>query len=261
LQQTQHDGFDSCGLGPDEWGCGVSELDGFIDQGLITGVDAPLTSGKEAAVYRCRTPRGAEVPFLAAKVYHEHAASGFRRSATYFQGRERNLKPRAVRAIRAGSSHGRQVLAGVWVSAEYEVLTRLAEVGADTPRPVAMAERAILMEYIGDERQPAPQLHGGALAEADAPHLWWQILENIEIFLSEHLVHGDLSPYNVLLWDGRPRIIDVPQAVDARFNASAFDLLRRDIENTARFFEKLGLSLSATAIALDLWDRYRRARL
>ena len=261
MQQTQHDGLASCGIEPYELGCGVPELDGFIDQGLITGVDAPLTSGKEAAVYRCRTPRGAEAPFLAAKVYHEHAAATFRRSATYFEGRERNLKPRAVRAIRAGTAHGRRVLASVWVSTEYEVLTRLTEAGADTPRPVAMAERAILMEYIGDEKRPAPQLHGGTLTKADGPRLWRQILENIEIFLSEHLVHGDLSPYNVLLWEGRARIIDVPQAVDARFNQSAFDLLRRDIENTARFFERFGLALSPTRIALDLWDRYRRARL
>jgi len=261
LQQMQNGELDCCGLAPLETGCGIGELDRFIDRGLITVVDAPLTSGKEAAVYRCRTPRGCEHPFLAAKVYHEHAASGFRRNVTYFEGRERNLKARSVRAIRSGSAFGREALASVWVSAEYEVLSRLSDAGADTPRPVALESRAILMEYFGDGRRPAPQLHSEALRAEDAGRIWRQILENIEIFLGEDLVHGDLSPYNILLWDGRPRIIDVPQAVDARFNHSAFELLCRDIENVASFFAKVGVHVSATDIAFDLWDRYRRARL
>ncbi len=261
MQQTQHDGPDSRGLAPYETGCGIPELDGFIDRGLITGIDAPLTSGKEATVYRCRALSGTGNEFLAAKVYHEHVTSGFRRSATYFEGRERNLKARSVRAIRSGSTFGREALAFVWVSAEYETLRRLSDAGADTPRPVALESRAILMEYFGDGRRPAPQLHSEALRAEDAEHIWRQVLENIEIFLSEDLVHGDLSPYNILLWDGRPRIIDVPQAIDARFNHSAFELLRRDIENVAVFFAKLGVHVSATDVALDLWDRYRRAHL
>lgn len=261
MQQTQHDRLDCRGPAPRDTGCCIGELDRFIDRGLITVVDAPLTSGKEAAVYRCRTPQGCEHPYLAAKVYHEHAAAGFRRNATYFEGRERNLKTRSVRAIRSGSTFGREALASVWVSAEYEVLSRLGNAGADTPRPVALESQAILMEYFGDEKQPAPQLHSVALRGEDAEAIWRQILENIEIFLSEHLVHGDLSPYNILLWNGRAHIIDVPQAVDARFNHSAFELLRRDIGNVASFFAKLSVHISPSDVAFDLWDRYRRARL
>ena len=56
--------------------------------------------------------------------------------------------------------------------------------------------------------------------------------------LDRHRIHGDLSPFNILWWQGRPWIIDFPQAVDARMNANSYALLCRDVENVCRFFAK-----------------------
>ena len=51
-----------------------------------------------------------------------------------------------------------------------------------------------------------------------------------------HLVHGDLSPYNVVVWDKKPYIIDVSQAVLVS-HPDAARLLENDIRNIAAFFE------------------------
>ena len=239
---------------------GVPELDGFINQGLITGIHARLTSGKEATIYCCRAHPAMNKKFLAAKVYREHAARSIRRGL-YFEGRERIIKARELRAIAKGSEFGHQVMTGMWMWAEYEYLKLLFEVGADVPKPYAMCDRVILMDYIGNGAGPAPHLNGVDLDEATAHQYYRDVLDNIKIMLSENLVHGDLSPYNVLVWKDRPWIIDMPQAVDVRFNRNAFELLRRDLANVCSFFEQYGVKSQPTELAVDLWDQYQCARL
>ena len=198
---------------------------------------------------------------MAAKVYREHAESSYKMDPTYFQGRERVLKPKIIRAIQARTGFGREVAAGLWVAAEYENLRQMAACGINAPKPIAIAERVILMDYIGDGAGPAPHLNGVDLDAKTAARYYETIHDSIEIMLSNHLVHGDLSPYNILVWKDQPWIIDMPQAVDVRFNRNAFELLRRDIANVCGFFEGHGVESHPTEIATDLWDRYQRARL
>ncbi|MFC2099688.1 RIO1 family regulatory kinase/ATPase [Candidatus Bipolaricaulota bacterium] len=240
---------------------GVPELDGFVDQGLITRVHAQLTSGKEGTVFCCRAHPSTRRRFIAAKVYRQHAESSYKLGATYFDGRERDLKMRTVRAIRNRTSYGKAIAGGMWIEAEYSSLCRLVAAGASTPVPIALSEHAILMEYIGNGAGPAPHLNGVELDPAEARCAYDQVMGNVVLMLHHHLVHGDLSPYNILFWKGNVRIIDLPQAVDARFNHAAPELLRRDIENVCGFFAQHGIDAQPTELALDLWDRYQRARL
>ena len=257
--QTQDDPTDALQL--DDRSLGVAELDAFSQQGLITSVHAKLTSGKEATVYCCRAHPSTRAKYLAAKVYREHAAKNYRRSGPYFEGRERLMKTRTVRAVTRGSTFGHNAMAAMWIWAEYDGLKRLSAAGADVPKPLAMTERTILMEYVGNGAGPAPHLHGVELDRNRAEALFERILNNVEILLTQNLVHGDLSPYNILVWKDRPWIIDLPQAVDPRFNPNAFDLLRRDLKNVCAFFADHGVATGPDDLALGLWDRYRRAKL
>lgn len=245
----------------DEKTLGVPELDAFARQGLITRIHAKLASGKEATVYCCRAHPSTNRKFLAAKVYREHAAHAYRRAGAYFEGRERTMKSRTLRAINRGTDFGRRALAGAWTHAEYEALSRLVAARADVPRPFALCGSVVLMEFIGNGAGPAPHLNGIELDPNRAKSLFDRVLENVEILLQENLVHGDLSPYNVLVWKGRPWLIDLPQAVDVRFNRSAFELLTRDVENVCAFFTRHGVRSDPINLAHDLWERYRRAEL
>ena len=234
-----------------------------MDSGLITGIHATLTRGKEGTVYCCRAHPSTGETHLAAKVYRPHAASHYRTAPIYRQGRERahKLDARLERAIRSRSDFGRRAVFGGWIAGEYEALSVLHSAGADVPRPFALGDHVILMEYFGDEQGPAPLLLAGGWTRDEAHDLFEQILANVEILLSQHRIHGDLSEYNVLVWEGRAIVIDLPQAVDPRFNRSGLDLLRRDVENITRFFAPFGVDASAAEIAIDLWSRYLRAEL
>jgi len=239
---------------------GVPELDPFVSEGLILSVFRQLTSGKEATVYCCRAHPSTRRKFLAAKVYREHAARSIRRGL-YFEGRERGMKARELRAISNGSRFGHQVMTGVWIENESSCLERLSEVGVPVPAPWSSSGRTILMDYIGNGAGPAPHLSGVALPPPAARTLLDRILDVVESMLAEHLVHGDLSPYNILLWKDRPWIIDLPQAVDVRFNRSALDLLERDVTNVCRFFERMGVEVRPHELTRNLWTRYQRALL
>ena len=79
--------------------------------------------------------------------------------------------------------------------------------------------------------------------------------------LGANVVHGDLSPYNILWWKDRATIIDLPQAVDPRFNRNARMLLERDIANVCKYFARAGVACHPGRLAGDLWRRFMRAEL
>lgn len=206
-------------------------LDSFLADGLIDEVLYQLKSGKEATVYCCRGPHG----LVAAKVYRPRSFRGFRNDAMYQEGRV-ILDRRAGRAVANRSGFGQQVKEALWTNHEWEVLKTLHAAGADVPRPLARSSGAILMEFIGDEDGPAPTLKAVSVADGEA--VFERLLDNIQLWLAYDIVHGDLSPFNVLYHNDVPVVIDFPQAVDPRFNGNAFDLLVRDIQNLARYFRR-----------------------
>lgn len=242
----------------------LEQIEPFIDQGYVSEVIGLVKTGKEASVYACRGGPAAGCDLVAAKVYRG-AQYRFKNDAVYQEARARELgiSGSALRAFnkRRKSSIGREVQAGSWRTREYQVLQLLHDSYADVPRPIAAEGEAILMEYCGDEEAAAPQLNRVRVEEAEAPALFQRLMNNVELFLALNLVHGDLSPHNVLYWRSEPRIIDLPQATDPRFNRHARDLLRRDVANLVRYFAPYGVEADADALADDLWRRFERAEL
>ena len=66
------------------------------------------------------------------------------------------------------------------------------------------------------------------------------------------VVHADLSAHNILWWEDRPWIIDLPQAVDLAVNVDAFDFLIRDLRNVGAWFTRRGVAFDAEAIFGEL---------
>jgi RIO kinase 1 len=236
------------------------EIASFYDEGFITDVLFAIKSGKEATVYCAEARAGRPERYYALKHYRPLAHRAFRNDAIYQEGRF-GRETRDVRAIRTKTRKGRMFQFGSWIGHEYAMLGRLHEAGADVPRPIAAGSHGLLLEFIGDEGVPAPMLATVRLDSAGAGDLLQRLLDNIAAMLALHIVHGDLSPYNVLYWQGRPVIIDFPQATDARVNPSAPMLLGRDVANVCRYFARHGADCDPVETAGELWDRYMDARL
>jgi len=238
----------------------VAALETFLEEEWITRVLHVVKSGKEATVYCCEASPSSGSNLVAAKVYRPRRGRGFQNDAVYHEGRA-ILDSRVRRAVQNKTRRGREFQFNMWVGHEWETLSTLHAAGADVPRPLATEGDAILMEYLGDADGAAAPLYAADLRRDEARPLFERIMENVELFLSRNLVHGDLSPFNILYWRGTAWIIDFPQAVDPRFNRNGFELLLRDIEHVCDYFAAYGVRAHPQRLARDLWDRFSRDQL
>ena len=241
-----------------EEGMENSELDHYFGSGWIIGEPRVVKSGKEATVYWCQAAPSTGHRQFAVKVYREHRS--FRNDTVYQDGRV-ILSSRIRRAVAKKTAMGREAQSALWIGHEYEALKRLHAAGADVPEVLAQGPSSILMEYLGDAGMPAPPLKQVRLERREAYALFDRLLENLQLFMSNNLIHADLSPFNILYWEGRLKVIDFPQAVEPRFNPHAWDLLLRDVENVCRYFQPYGIRADPERLASDLWTQFLYAAI
>lgn len=179
-------------------------------------------------------------------------ATSFRRHAMYRGGWHVGARER--RAMEAGnkSRHGQELAARLWPIQEWAMLRRASEAGASVPYPVEQTDDGLLMEFIGDESQAAPKLAQAKLGPDALASAWTQMADNLRALTAAGLVHADLSAYNVLWWQGRLVVIDLPQAVEFTTNPDAFELLHRDVANVAGWFARRGVELDVEALYAEL---------
>ena len=75
------------------------------------------------------------------------------------------------------------------------------------------------------------------------------------------LIHGDLSPYNVLVGPDGPIVIDFPQVVSAGGNNAARAMLLRDVNNLTAFLGRFAPELLDTWYGEELWALYEAGAL
>jgi RIO kinase 1 len=175
----------------------------------------------------------------------ELEAAGFARARTfvddtiYHEGR-RFRRSRDQRAVERMTARGKALLNARWIHHEYDMLVRLWDAGVNVPYPVEAVEDGCLMELIGDEVQAAPRLSTARLDAQQLASAFDQVIADVGRMADAGLVHADLSPFNLLWWDERVYVIDVPQTTDLWLNPNGFALLHRDIERMCTWFARKG---------------------
>ncbi len=208
-----------------------------------------VKTGKEADVFLIeRAVPGSTGTVMAAKRYRSAQQSDFHRSSQYEEGR-RTRRSRDTRAIANKSAYGRALAADHWAFAEFDALCRMYAAGAPVPYPVQVNGTELLMEFIGDGATAAPRL---AQQRDDLPALREQVVEAMHLFARAGFAHGDLSPYNLLVHEGRVVVIDLPQIVDAVTNPNGLDLLHRDCVNIADWFTRQRVNTDAEELFASL---------
>jgi RIO kinase 1 len=243
----------------------LESLRGFYELNLITDVLAQVKGGKEANVYRCRAHPAVGVPWLAAKVYRPRAFRNLRNDKMYREGRAiltadgrpvKNSDQRVMRAVGKKTAFGAQVAHTSWLMHEYTTLERLHREGVSVPQPFGAGENALLMAYRGDAVRAAPTLSEVQLEPKEADTLFRDVLRDVTRMLAGGMIHGDLSAYNILYWDGAVMLIDFPQVTDSRGNPNARRIFERDVARVCEYFARQGVACDPAALAADLWERY-----
>jgi RIO kinase 1 len=239
----------------------MADLEEHIGGGYVEEILGEVKSGKEATVYCCSGGYRLEGRLVAAKIYRARTVRQFANAAVYNAGRLRQRTKRETRAMETRTRFGQGAAFSKWVADEYETLRLLHDGGVRVPEPFVRSERIILMEYIGTEDAPAPLLQAADVDASEARAVFASLMDDVEAMLRLDRVHGDLSPFNVLFDGGKAWIIDLPQAVDARFNPNAQSLLDRDVERLCQWAERRGVPVDAWKLSRDLWRRYIRSDL
>jgi RIO kinase 1 len=236
-------------------------LGGFREDRWFTDVLYRAAGGKEATVYCCRAHPSTGLDLIAAKVFRPRMFRAMRNDHLYKMGRgfldadgKYVRDSRSARALRKKTRFGRRLDSASWCHHEVKTLRTLHAAGADVPRLLASSENAILMEFVGDERGPAPTLQTVRLPRGEAHRLFRRMIRNVEIMLAERCVHADLSAYNVLHRYPDVRVIDFPQTVDADRHPAAFELFARDVDRLCRYFVRQGVNVEPVGLAYELWS-------
>lgn len=195
----------------------------LIKKGILKSVDYPVSTGKEANLFRATTPDGA---YVAVKMYKTETAPFFRKE-DYLEA-----DPRFSRI-----KHSEKEIVKAFARKEYKNLEICREAGVNAPRPVYLLGRIVVMGFLGEGDLPYPTMSmvGPLHGERDLD----SILEDVRKMYRAGLVHADLSEYNILVGPV-PYLIDFGQGVITRHPA-AERFLERDVSIILRFFERNGI--------------------
>ena len=232
-------------------------LQPLIDDGVIDAVMRPLKSGKEAAVYVVRA--GDEV--RCAKVYKDMAQRSFQQRVQYQEGRKVRGS-REARAIGKATKYGRKQQETAWKNTEVDALYRLRDAGVRVPEPHGYFHGVLVMELVVDaDGHSAPRLGEVDLTPDQARECHRFLVRQVVRMLCEGLVHGDLSPYNVLVGPDGPVVIDFPQVVSAAGNNAARAMLLRDVNNLTAYLGAVAPELLDTWYGEEMWALYEAGEL
>jgi len=232
-------------------------LQALIDDGVIDEVLRPLKSGKEAAVYVVRS--GDDV--RCAKVYKDMAQRSFQQRVQYQEGRKVRGS-REARAVGKASNYGRKQQEAAWKNTEVEALYQLRDAGVRVPEPYGYFHGVLVMQLVTDaEGYSAARLGEVELSPEQAREFHQILVRQVVRMLCCGLIHGDLSPYNVLVGPEGPVVIDFPQVVSAAGNNAARTMLLRDVNNLTAYLGRWAPELLETWYGEEMWALFEAGDL
>ena len=204
----------------------------LVQDGYLDALGGPISTGKEANVFVAlageRSREFVDDEDVALKVYRI-SASNFRDMREYLEGDPR------FQDIRGD----KKAVVLAWTRKEFANLERARAAGVRVPIPIAVERNALVMELIGEEVDRAHRL---TEVHIENPETAFEVVrEYMRRLYRAGLVHGDLSEYNILVYEGELVIIDVGQATTTH-HPNADDFLRRDCRTVAKFFSRQGAS-------------------
>ncbi|KII73709.1 Serine/threonine-protein kinase rio1 [Thelohanellus kitauei] len=199
----------------------------LINTGLLSNIDGCVSSGKEANIYHAYMHVGQSA---ALKIY-KTSILDYKNRSRYIEGEFRyrfwNYSRNPRKMVRK------------WAEKEFRNLSRLSKAGIPCPKPIKLCDNILIMSFLGSDCCPFPKLKD--VVNVDFSELFKQCVFLMrEMFQTCHLVHGDLSEYNILCdVSGGPTlyIIDVSQSVES-YSPRALNFLRQDVGNISAFFRK-----------------------
>lgn len=190
-------------------------INALVRAGMLEAFGKSLGVGKEADVFDALDPKGGRI-----------AVKLQRLGRTSFRQTRRK---RGYTAESASWLYQSRLAA----EKEFEALKLIQPYGIAAPPPIGQNRHVVVMGMIDGARLadwkefPSPE------------KVLKEILRNVrKTYLKAHIIHGDLSEYNIILKSDRHiLIIDWPQYVTTE-HPNAKELLARDVQNVLQYFRR-----------------------
>ncbi|MFW9830370.1 MAG: RIO1 family regulatory kinase/ATPase [Candidatus Thorarchaeota archaeon] len=195
---------------------------------IATDVRGTISAGKEATVFFAFWR---DFP-LALKAYRLH-------STPHAKGGKR-------KKAGGGKVGFSKDIMSYWASREFWILDRAFTAGIKVPTPARHTDNMFTARFLGENGTPAPLLKDAVIEYPK--RLFDAIIDSIFALYRIFIIHGDLSVFNILLFQNDPWIIDFPQAIDFASRMGRYEtlnngrlILLRDITNIVRHFKRFGI--------------------
>ncbi|KAI4236370.1 MAG: hypothetical protein LQ352_008016 [Teloschistes flavicans] len=224
----------------------------MINRDVVSEVNGCVSTGKEANVYHAlSTPHqqtedaGGEAAVAA--LYR--AIKVYKTSILVFKDRDKYVTGE-YRFRQGYSKSNNRAMVKVWAEKEMRNLKRIYAAGIPCPEPIHLRLHVLVMAFLGDRKgSPAPRLKDVELTGSDIEERWKQLYVQLLgymriLYQTCHLVHADLSEYNILYHQDKLWLIDVSQSVE-HDHPRSLEFLRMDIKNITDFFSRKGVDTLA----------------
>jgi len=206
----------------------------FMTEGILDEVHGVVSAGKEARVYWGKNKEGKD---LAVKIYLTSSAEFKKGMFKYIEGDYRFK----------GVKHDTRSLIFAWAQKEFRNLDEAFRAKVNVPKPIAVRNNVLVMEFIGKDGVSAPSLKERLPVNPEKAYKM-VLTFMTRLYRKADLVHGDLSEYNIMLWKSKPVLFDMSQSVPSS-HPLAQSLLERDLVNVNRFFSRLGVKVLEADVA------------
>lgn len=208
----------------------------LINRKNLSYLNGVINSGKEARVYWGVKEDGTSV---AVKIFLV-VASEFRKRLLYIDGDPRFRRP---------TRNNRRVIE-LWAQKEYRNLLAAYDCGINVPKPLSIKRNVLIMEFIGENGYHAELL---ANVKSVTKNDYNTIISNVKkLYRKTHIVHADLSAFNIFKYKNKLIIFDFGSGVDIT-HPLAQSFLERDLNNINHFFSRKGIDTQPTKkIILEL---------
>lgn len=210
----------------------------MINRGLVSEIHGCLSTGKEANVYHAMSisQDDEEAPPL------HRAIKVYKTSILVFKDRDKYVTGE-FRFRQGYNKSNNRAMVKLWAEKEMRNLRRIHAAGIPCPEPIYLRLHVLVMGFIGSSKGlGAPRLKDVEFSipepETRWRELYMELLGHMRIMYQTcHLVHADLSEYNILYHKERLYIIDVSQSVE-HDHPRSLEFLRMDIKNVSDFFRR-----------------------
>lgn len=198
----------------------------MINNGMLEDINGIISTGKESVVLHANGDQS----FPDLVVPKECAIKVFKTTLNEFKTRDKYIEADYRFKDRFSKQNPRKIV-HMWAEKEMHNMMRMQKIGLNCPDMVCLKKHILVMSFIGRDNKPAPKLRDVILK----PEKWESVYNEIvdamhKMYNVGHLVHADLSEYNILWWENKCWFIDVSQSVQPD-HPSGLNFLLRDCRN------------------------------